>query len=116
MGDATCRAASEGPSPSEPPKLVNSAHGPANQAATGVFRPKETDVLFAGATVASRVERRKEMLMSQTKGEPRLAANDHPAGGVAVPHVHLITIVDLLAEAFVAKLVAANDNSAPSEE
>jgi hypothetical protein len=56
------------------------------------------------------------MLMPQTKGEPRLAANDHPAGGVAVPHVHLITIVDLLAEAFVAKLVAANDNSAPSEE
>jgi hypothetical protein len=30
-----------------------------------------------------------------------------------VPDVHLITIVDLLAEAFVAKVIAANDNNAP---
>lgn len=56
------------------------------------------------------------MPMPQTNGEPRLAANDNSAARVPVPDVHLITIVDLLAEAFVAKLTAANDNNAPSGE
>jgi hypothetical protein len=53
------------------------------------------------------------MPISKTDGDPRLVANDHSVGSVAVPDVHLITIVDLLAEAFVAKVNVANDSNAP---
>jgi hypothetical protein len=56
------------------------------------------------------------MLTPQTDRDPRLVANDQPTAGIPVPDLHLITIVDLLAEAFVAKLQAANDNNAPSGE
>jgi hypothetical protein len=33
-----------------------------------------------------------------------------------VPDIRLLSLVDLLAEAFVANLTAANDNTAPSRE
>lgn len=47
--------------------------------------------------------------------EPRCAANDVPGGPAATPDVPLIALVDLLAEAYVARL-AANDNVAPPKE
>lgn len=46
----------------------------------------------------------------------KVAANWTAAGNVAVPDVRLLTLVDLLAEAFIANLMAANDNAAPNGE
>jgi hypothetical protein len=56
------------------------------------------------------------MTMPQSQQEPRLTANDGPTRPAVIPDVHLISLVDLLAEAFVVKLAAANDNNAPIRE
>ncbi len=48
--------------------------------------------------------------------QPRSAANDIPGGPAAILEVSLTALVDLLAEAYVAKLVAATGDHAPSGE
>jgi hypothetical protein len=48
-------------------------------------------------------------------GRP-ISANVTAAGRIAQPDVRLLSLVDLLAEAYVAKMVAANDDRAPTRE